>query len=63
MSDNIILIEDFNVELEEENMFDFLNIYNLVYLVEQKLVDSSLTNWHSSFQNTNVFGAELYDFH
>ena len=44
MSDNIILIEDFNVELEEENMFDFLNIYNLVYLVEQKLVDSSLTN-------------------
>ena len=36
MSDNIILIEDFNVELEEDNMFDFLNIYNLVYLVEQK---------------------------
>ena len=36
MSDNIILIEDFNVELEEDNMFDFLNIYNLIYLVEQK---------------------------
>lgn len=36
MNDNIILTEDFNVELEEDNMFDFLNIYNLVYLVEQK---------------------------
>lgn len=36
MSDNIILTEDFNVELEEDNMFDFLNIYKLAYLVEQK---------------------------
>ena len=36
MNDNIILTEDFNVELEEDNMFDFLNIYNLIYLVEQK---------------------------
>ena len=63
--DNLILIGDFNVEPEEENMLDFLNIYNLKNLVKQKAcyknpdnpscIDLILTNCHRSFQNNNVF--------
>ena len=56
--DNLILIGDFNVEPEEENILDFLNIlkiYNLQNLVKQKTcyknpgnpscIDLILTNW------------------
>ena len=68
---NLILIGDFNVEPEEENMF--LNIYNLANLVKQKTcyknpgnplcIDLILTNCHRSFQNTDVFEAGLSDFY
>ena len=71
--DKLILIEDFNVELEECNISDFLNIYNLKNLVKQKIcyknsdnpsrIDLILTNWHRSFQNINVFETGLSDFH
>ena len=33
---NLILIGDLNNETEEDNMLDFLNIYNLENLVKQK---------------------------
>ena len=67
--DNVILLGDFNDEPEEDNISNFLNIYNLKHLVKQKKyyknpdnpsrIDSILTNWHRSFQNTTVFETGL----
>ena len=72
-SDNLVLIGDFNIEPEEENMLDFLNINNLKNLVKQKTcyknpdntscIDLILTNCHRSFQNTSVFETALSNFH
>ena len=71
--ENIILLGDFNVEVEEKNMSEFMNLYNLRNLVKQKTcfknpenpscVDLILTNSPRSFQNSNVFETELSDFH
>ena len=54
-------------------MADFLNVYNLKNLVDQKTcfknpdnptcIDLILTNSPRSFQNTNVFEAGLSDFY
>ena len=34
--ENIILLGDFNVEVEEENMSEFVSVYSLIHLVKQK---------------------------
>ena len=34
--DDLIIVGDFNVELEEGNILDFLNIYNLKNFAKQK---------------------------
>ena len=70
---NLILLGDFNVEPEKVNMLDFLNVYNLKNLVKQKTfyknpenpscIDLNLPNSHRSFENTNTFKTELFDFH
>ena len=39
--DNIILLGDFNVELEEAKMSEFLNMYILKNLVSQKFVSKT----------------------
>ena len=72
-SDNLILIGNFNVEPEEENILDFLNAYSLKNLVKQKTCCKNsdnptcnhlvLRNCHRSFKNTNVFETGLSDFH
>ena len=71
--DDLIIVGDFNVELEEGNILDCLNIYNLKNFAKQKTcyknpdnlsyIDLTLTNCHKSFQNTNVFETGLSDFH
>ena len=43
--DNLILIDDFNVEPEEENMLEFLNIYNLKNLEKQKNMLKEPSQW------------------
>ena len=68
-----ILIWDFDVEPEKDNMSDFLHIYNLKNLVEQEACHKNpdkpscigliLTNCHKSSQNTNVFEKGHSDFH
>ena len=69
--ENIILLGDFNVEVEEKNMSE--NLYNLRNLVKQKTcfknpenpscIGLILTNSLRTFQNSNVFEAGLSDFH
>ena len=71
--DNLILLGHFNVDPEEENMLDFLKIYNLKNLAKQKscyknpenlsCIDLILRNCRRSFQNTHVFEKGLSDFH
>ena len=71
--ENIILLGDFNVEVEEKNMSEFMSLYNLRNLVKQKTcfknpenpscIDLILTNSPRSFQNSNVFETGLSDFH
>ena len=34
--ENIILLRDFNVEVEEKNMSEFMSVYSLRKLVKQK---------------------------
>ena len=70
--ESIILLGDFNVEVEEKNMSEFMSLYNLENLVKQKTfknhenpscIDLILTNSPRSFQNSNVFETGLSDFH
>ena len=71
--ENIILLGDFNVEVEEKNMSEFTRLYNLRNLEKQKTcfknpenqscIDLILTNFPKSFQNGNVFETGLSDFH
>ena len=71
--ENIILLGDFSVEVDEKNMSEFMNLYNLRNLVKQKTcfknpenpscIDLILTNSPRSFQNSNVFETGLSDFH
>ena len=66
---NIILLADFNVEVEEKNMSEIMSVYNLIDLVKQKFYfknpenASCITNSPRSFQNGNVFETVLSDFH
>ena len=67
-----ILLGDFNAEVEEKNMSEFMSVYNLRNLVKQKTcfknpenplcIDLILTNSPRSFQNSNVFQTGLSDF-
>ena len=71
--ENIILLGDFNVDVEEKNMSEFMGVYSLRHLVKQKTcfknpenpscTDLILTNSPRSFQNSNVFEMGLSDFH
>ena len=66
LKDNIYIYKIYNI-------LDFLNMYNLKDLVKQKTcykkpdhplrIDSVLSNWHRSFQNTAVFEAGLFNVH
>ena len=71
--ENIILLGDFNAELGEKNMSEFMSAYSLRNLVKQKIyfqnpenpscIDLILNNSPRSFQNSNVFETGLSDFH
>ena len=71
--ENIILLGDFNIQVEEKEMADFMNVYNLKTLIKQKTcyknpenpscIDLILTNSPRSFQNSGVFETGLSDFH
>ena len=70
--ENIILLGDFNVEVEEKNVSEFMSVYSLRNLVKQKTcfknpenascIDLIVTNSPQSFQNSNVFETGLSDF-
>ena len=59
--DNLVLLGDFKAEPKEESITEFLNLYNLKYLVKQNTcfknpdkptcIDLILTNCPRSFQN------------
>ena len=69
----LILLGDFNVEVKEKNISDFMSTYNLKSLVKQKTcfknpdkpscIDLILTNSPRSFQDNSVFETELSEFH
>ena len=71
--ENIILLGDFNVELKEKNISDFMSTYNLKSLVKQKTyfknpdnpscIDIILTNSPRSFQDSCLFETGFSDFH
>ena len=71
--ENLILLENFPVEPQDESIAEFLNLYNLKNLVKQnncfknpdkpKCIDLILTNCPHSFQNTDTFETGLSDFH
>ena len=71
--ENIILLGDFNVEVKEKNISDFMSTYNLKSLVKQKTcfknpdnpscIDFILINSPRSFQDNSVFETGLSDFH
>ena len=69
--DNLALLGDFNVEPEDESISEFLNLYNLRYLVKQNTCFKNpdkprcidLTNCAHSFQNTDTFKTGQSGFH
>ena len=71
--ENIILLGDFNVEVQGKNMSEFMNLYSLRNLVKQKTcfknpenpscIDLILTKSPRSFQNSNAFETGLSYFH
>ena len=71
--ENIILLGDFNVEVKEKHISDFMSSYNLKSLVKQKtcfknpdnpsFIDLILTNSPRSFQDSSLFETGLSDFH
>ena len=71
--ENVILFGDFNVEVEEKNLSNFMSVHNLKSLIKQKTcfknpenpacIDLILTNSPRSFQNSSVFETALSDFH
>ena len=68
-----ILAGDFNAEVSEVNLSNFLDIYGLKSLVHEKTcyksienpscIDLILTNCSKSFQKTNVISSGISDFH
>ena len=69
----VLILGDFNVEVDDQNMKTFCDIYNLTSLIKQltcyknpshpKCIDLILTNVPQSFQTTCVAEAGLLDFH
>ena len=70
---NLILIGDFNSEMEEEQMKDFCEIYNLQNLIKEPTcfksvqnptsIDLILTNKRTSFENSFALETGLSDHH
>ena len=71
--ENFILMGDFNSEVRESPMIDFMNTYNLENLIREPTcfkipdnptsVDLMLTNRPKSFMLSNVIETGLSDFH
>ena len=71
--DNLVLLGDFNAEPEEENISEFLNLYNSKNLVKQNTcfktpdkptcIELIPKNCPRSFQNADNFETGLSDFH
>ena len=71
--DNMIILGDFNCEVDEEPMSDFCNTYNLKSLIKfptcfksstnPSCIDLILTNRNNCFQNSTVIETGLSDFH
>ena len=71
--ENVILLGDFNIEVEEKYLFNFMSVHNLKTLIKQKACfknpenptcrDLILTNSPRSFQNSRVCETGLSDFH
>ena len=71
--ENVILLDDFNVEVEEKSLSNFMSVHNLKAFIKQKTcfknpknptcIDLILTKSPRSFQNSNVFETGLSDFY
>ena len=71
--ENIILMGDYNSEMDEDSMQEFCSTYNLKNLVNKptcfktidhpNCIDLILTNKTRYFQNTSVLETGLSDFH
>ena len=71
--DNFIILGDFNIEVEEQQIKDFCDNYSLKSLIRQPTcynspsnltcIDLILTNAPQEFQNTFVLETGLSDFH
>ena len=73
--EDIILLGEFNAEVKEKNISDFMSTYNLKSLVKKKKkkcfknpdnpphIDLILTNSPRSFQDSSVLETGLPDFH
>ena len=71
--DNIILLGDFNAEITDITMDEFIGLHNLKCLIREptcfksldnpSCIDLILTNRYYSFQDTKVFESGLSDFH
>ena len=71
--EKILILGDFNVEADDQNMKTFCDSYSLTSLIKQptcyknpshpKCIDLILTNVPRSFQNTCVIETEPSDFH
>ena len=71
--ENVILLGDFNIEVEEKYLFNFMSVHNLKTLIKQKACfknpenptcrDLILTNSPRSFQNSRECETGLSDFH
>ena len=63
--ENVILLGDFNDEVEEKNLPNFMSVHNLETFIKQRTcfknpenpacIDLILTNSPRSFQNSSVF--------
>ena len=71
--DNVVILGDFNSEINEDAMETFCNSFNLKSLIKEptcfkstknpSCIDLILTNRPQSFQNSNAFETGLSDFH
>ena len=72
-NEKVLILGDFNVEADDQNMKTFCNSYSLTSLIKQptcyknpshpKCIDLTLTNVPHSFQTTYVIETGLSDFH
>ena len=72
-NDGIILLGDFNADMQDDNLNDFSSLYNFRNLTKEptcyknplnpSCIDLIITNKPNSFQDTNVIKAGLSDFH